>query len=75
MAFTKAYAKILAGMLSDKALAAFQVCCGKAGPLKDVPEKVIDELIDLELVTRAKNFDGKELLLLTSRGKKVKEFV
>ena len=76
MAFTKAYAKILAGMMSDETLEAFRMVCGKKDHVGEVSEQTLKELESLELVRRDKDLlDGKQLVLLTSRGKKVAEFV
>lgn len=75
MAFTKVYAKILAGMLDEDAQIAMRVLCGKSKHASNIPEATVDELIALELAKKSENFDGKALLLLTSRGKKVAEFV
>ncbi len=74
MAFTKQYAKILAGMLAGDDLKAFRVICGKDDNVSDISEETISELISLELIRR--DTDGKrQLVLLTSKGKKVAEFV
>ncbi len=75
MAFTKAYAKILAGMIAPEQLIAFRFICGKNNEAKShaTPE-IIDDLIALELVRR--DTDGtRDLILLTPKGKKVAEFV
>lgn len=77
MAFTKVYAKILAGMLDGKTLEAFRCVCGKIDHVGDITEESLDELVSLELVKRAKSIEHepRELVLLTSKGKKVAEFV
>jgi hypothetical protein len=73
MAFTKAYAKILAGMIPPRELVAFRFICGKNESRSHATQEVIDNLIALELVRR--DTDGlRDLVLLTSRGKKVAEF-
>jgi len=70
MAFTKAYAKLLAGMLTPAQLELFRFLCGK-GPFKGVwTTELMDELVSLELVEIA-----CDVALLTSRGKKVAQFV
>ena len=72
---TKAYAKILAGMLSLDQCRAMIYLSGK-NPESNVQitQELIYELITLELVHR--ETDGKrDLLLLTTRGKLVAQFV
>lgn len=75
MAFTKAYAKILAGMIPVEQLIAFRFICGKNDAAKAyaTPE-VIDGLIALELVRRDTDYK-REYVLLTPKGKKVAKFV
>jgi len=74
MPFTKAYAKILAGMILPEELVAFRFICGKNEARQQTTLEVIDNLVDLELVRR--DTDGKhDLVLLTPKGKKVAEFV
>ncbi len=78
MAFTKAYAKIMAGMLTDEQTKVFRVLAGKDDNVSDIPTSVLDELESLELVKpRAENVikPGQILVLLTQKGKKVAEFV
>jgi hypothetical protein len=76
MAFTKAYAKILAGMLSGDDLEAFRFICGKSEKNNaHCSPEVIDNLIALELVRREIVDGGIQMALLTSRGKKVREYV
>ena len=76
MAFTKAYAKILAGMLEGKTLEAFTVLCGKKDHVGDIPEESLRELEALDLIRLDKDIlSGKSLCLLTTRGEKVAEFV
>ena len=74
MAFTKAYAKILADMLRDEEQAALAFIGGKNDKTKAyaTPE-VIDNLVELELVKRCRSVEEnpRELVLLTSKGKKV----
>jgi predicted transcriptional regulator len=74
MAFNKAHAKILAGMIPAEQLVAFRFICGKNEAESHATPEVIDDLIALELVRR--DTDGKrDLVLLTPKGKKVAEFV
>lgn len=74
MAFTKAYAKILAGLLPPEELVAFRFICGKNESRSHATPEVIEGLIALELIRR--DSDGvRDLVLLTARGKKVAEFV
>lgn len=77
MAFTKAYAKILAGMLTIDQHRAMIYLAGKnPRSTQEITQELIDELIALELVRHVAETDGKHaLLLLTDRGKKVAEFV
>jgi hypothetical protein len=74
MAFTKAYAKIMAGLLDSVQLRAFRVLAGKQAHCSDIPESTINELVALELI-RLDSDGSKHLALLTSRGKKVAEFI
>ena len=77
MAFTKAYAKILAGMLEGKTLEAFRCICGKTDHVSDITQETLDELTALELVKRDRTVEERprEVVLLTTRGKKVAEFI
>ena len=70
MAFTKAHAKILLGMLTPEQLAAFKFICGKGEDNSALPE-TIDELVSLELIRLERVDEGRMLALLTPRGKKV----
>lgn len=76
MAFTKAYAKILAGMLPPEQLVAFRFICGKSNSRtkEHCTPEVIDDLVSLELVRRDTGGE-RDLVLLTNKGKKVSEFV
>ena len=76
MAFTKAYARGLAGMLPAEDLSAFRFICGK-GERSVVRQEVIDNLVGLELVTctRTVEENPRDVVLLTAKGKKVAEFV
>jgi hypothetical protein len=76
MAFTKAYAKILAGMLEGEELSAFRCICGKEKQARDIPEHTLKELEALELIRLDTDLiSGKALALLAARGKKVAEFI
>jgi DNA-binding MarR family transcriptional regulator len=78
MAFTKAYAKILVGMLPPKQHAALSFICGKNKMAKaHATEEVIDDLIALDLVRRDRTVEDhpRDVVLLTAKGKKVAEFV
>ncbi len=75
MAYTRAYAKILVGMLPPKQHAAMSFICGKNPMAKaHADEETINDLIALGLVRR--DTDGKrDLVLLTTKGKIVQEFI
>ena len=77
MAFTKQYAKILAGMLTGDTLQAFRCVCGKIDHAGGISQGSLDELVSLELVRRDRSIEKtpRELVLLTNKGKKVAEFV
>lgn len=76
MTFTKAYARILANMLDGECLNAFRCVCGKVDNVKDISEDTLKELEALELIRLDKDLiSGRALALLTTRGKKVAEFV
>jgi hypothetical protein len=80
MGFTKLYNKSLAErlklLMSEDELYAFRVICGKKDYMHEVPEKVLDNLKELGLIRFDVNLmDNKMVVLLTPRGKKVKEFV
>ena len=77
MAFTKQYAKIMAGMLSGKTLEAFRCVCGKIDHVGGITEESLEVLVSLELVERSRSIEQnpRELVLLTNKGKKVSEFV
>lgn len=72
MAFNKNHAAILADGLSDNAQDAMLRLSGRRRSEGTISQAVIDELLELALARRDTNLmDGKQFLLLTSRGKKV----
>jgi hypothetical protein len=77
MAFTKAYAKILAGLLTPPQSELLKALAGKGERRCTCTQKLVQELVDLELVriTRTVEDTPREVALLTTRGKKVAEFV
>ena len=78
MAFTKAYAKILAGMLPPEQHIALKFIAGKGDHLKaHATPDVIDDLVNLELVRVTETAEDKPrtVAVLTAKGKKVAEFV
>lgn len=78
MTFTKAYAKILAGMLPPDQHTAFAFIAGTNDSARAyaTPE-VIDDLVALDLVKRMRTVEDhpRDVVLLTPKGKKVAEFV
>ena len=77
MAFTKAYARILADMLTGDTREAFRVVCGKIKSAHNISEQAILDLIDLELVRRDRTTDRvpKDVVLLTAKGRKAADYV
>ena len=73
MAFTKAHAKILAGMLSDEALKVLRIYRDRKSD--SVGEAGVNEVVSFMLIRETTNLlDGKKVWVLTPDGKKVAEF-
>lgn len=74
MPFTKAHTRIVADMLNDEAQVALCKLSGRLPMDGTITQDTIDDLESLELARKDVNLmDGKDVLIITSRGKKVAE--